>query len=350
MREFLIPISTFYAIALKIRHKMFDWGILRTRSISIPSICVGNLELGGTGKTPLTEYVTKLLMDDRKVAIVSGGYKRKSKEIVIANSGTSLDELGDEPMQYHCKFGDRISVAVGKDRANVIERLLKKNSPDVIILDDAFQHRKISAGLNILTTNYLDPFFSNHLIPAGTLRDLKCRAKAADIIIINKTPDEASEEEKDKIRENLRQYGQQNIYFASLAYGKPIACNAKAENTDLQLNSKITALCGIAQPEYFITHLGENYDIAQKLIFSDHHDFNENDIEKMKKASKEGKIIVTTEKDAMRLTNNHYFSTLKEIPVYYIPIEVRFSDEEASQLRKEIFDYVADDKRSGSVS
>lgn len=329
---------------------MFDSGLLHSQKINISSICVGNLELGGTGKTPLTEYVTKLLMDNRKVAIVSGGYKRKSKEIVIANSGTSLDELGDEPMQYHRKFGDKISVAVGKDRAKVIEKLLKTTSTDVIILDDAFQHRKISAGLNILTTNYLKPFFNNHLVPAGTLRDLKSRAKAADIIIISKTPDEATKEEKDKIRENLRPYGQQSVYFASLAYGKPIACNEAAQKIDLQQNSKITALCGIAQPEYFITHLGENYDIAQKLIFSDHHDFNENDIEKMKKASKEGKIIVTTEKDAMRLTNNHYFSTLKEIPVYYIPIEVRFSDEEASQLRKEIFDYVADDKRSGSVS
>ena len=176
MKELLLPISFLYAIALKIRHKLFDWGMLRSRKWDIPTICIGNLELGGTGKTPLTEYLIKTLMTDYKVAIVSGGYKRKSKEIVIANEQTSLDELGDEPMQYHQKFGNKVSLAVGKDRNLVIERLLKETSTDVIILDDAFQHRKISAGFNILTTNYLNPFTNNFLIPAGTLRDLRSRA------------------------------------------------------------------------------------------------------------------------------------------------------------------------------
>jgi len=348
--DLLIPISSLYAIALKIRHGMFDSGVLHTQKISIPSICVGNLELGGTGKTPLTEYLVGMLSDERNVAIVSGGYKRKSKEIVIADENTKLEELGDEPMQYHRKFGNKIKVAVGKDRSKVIEKLLKEAPIDVIILDDAFQHRKISAGLNILTTNYSNPFFDNNLIPAGTLRDLKSRAKAADIIIVNKTPENASDEEKDKIRERLQQYGQQNVYFASLNYGKPTACNAVAKDYDLKQHDKITALCGIAQPDYFVQHLEKEYDVTQKLIFGDHHEFSESDIEKIKKASDAGKIIFTTEKDAMRLTNNHYFSALKEIPVYYIPIEVKFSNDKALRFRKEIFDHVAEDKRSDSFS
>lgn len=350
IRLLLLPISLLYAAVLRIRHALYDCGILRTTKIGIPSICIGNLELGGTGKTPLTEYIAKLLMDKRNVAIVSGGYKRKSKETIIADSDTKLDELGDEAMQYHSKFDEKIRVAVGKNRAMVIERLRnQKPTPETVIFDDAFQHRKIMAGLNILTTNYSNPFYDNHLIPAGTLRDIKSRARSADIIIISKTPECASDKEKNLIREKMSRYGNQNVYFASLAYGQPVACNIAARNTAFDTNAKITCLCGIAQPDYFIEHLKTKYQVAEKLVFSDHHAFDENDINKIKSKAGSGKIIVTTEKDAMRLTNNPYFSELKDTPVYYIPIEVRFNVDEASRLEKEIMTYVTKNQQSGSI-
>lgn len=344
MKELLLPISFLYAIALKIRHKLFDWGMLRSRKWDIPTICIGNLELGGTGKTPLTEYLVKTLMTDYKVAIVSGGYKRKSKEIVIANEQTSLDELGDEPMQYHRKFGNKVSLAVGKDRNLVIERLLKETSTDVIILDDAFQHRKISAGFNILTTNYLNPFTNNFLIPVGTLRDLRSRAKAADIIIVNKTPADATNEQKNILRQKLAQNDNQKVFFASIKYGEPMACNEAAKTISVSINSNVVALCGIAQPDYFINYLETNFNVTDKLIFRDHHDFSKDDIDSIKKVCGKDKIIITTEKDAVRLTNNPYFSTLKETPIYFIPIEVGFDENETSQLKKEITSYVTKDK------
>lgn len=344
MKELLLPISFLYAIALKIRHKLFDWGMLRSRKWDIPTICIGNLELGGTGKTPLTEYLVKMLMTDYKVAIVSGGYKRKSKEIVIANEQTSLDELGDEPMQYHQKFGNKVSLAVGKDRNLVIERLLKETSTDVIILDDAFQHRKISAGFNILTTNYLNPFTNNFLIPAGTLRDLRSRAKAADIIIVSKTPADATSEQKNNLRKKLAQNDNQKVFFASIKYGEPMACNEVAEKTLLDKDSEVVALCGIAQPDYFVNYLETKLNVTDKLIFRDHHDFSKDDIDSIKKVCGKDKIIITTEKDAVRLTNNPYFSTLKETPIYFIPIEVGFDENETSQIKKEITSYVTKDK------
>ena len=339
MKTLLLPISFLYAIALKIRHKMFDYGIIRSKKFSIPTICIGNLELGGTGKTPLTEYVTRLLMATDDVAIVSGGYKRKSKGIVIANTNSTLDELGDEPMQYHHKFGDKINVAVGKDRCQVIGRLIAEKRVSAIILDDALQHRKILSGLNILTTNFLNPFFNNHLLPAGTLRDLKSRAKAADIAVVNKTPDDATDEQKNHIRREMARYGIQKVFFASMAYGKPTPCNEIATHSFPDKDSDIVALCGIAQPDYFMQHIENEFDAVKKIIFDDHHDFSKNDVETIKKACDDKKIIVTTEKDAMRLTNNHYFSALKNVPIYYIPIEVEF-DDEASQFNKEIMDYV----------
>ena len=348
-RLLLLPISLLYATVLKIRHALYDYGILHTTEIDIPSICIGNLELGGTGKTPLTEYIAKLLMGKRSVAIVSGGYKRKSKKTIIADKDTTLDELGDEAMQYHRKFGEQIRVAVGKNRAMVIERLKnQKPLPETIIFDDALQHRKIKAGLNILTTNYSNPFYDNHLIPAGTLRDIKNRACSADIIIVSKTPESATDKEKNLIRQKLSQYGNQSVYFASLAYGQPVACNITAQGTTLDTNAKITCLCGIAQPDYFIKHLETKYQVVEKIIFSDHHAFDENDIKRIKSKADSGKIIVTTEKDAMRLTNNPYFSELKDMLVYYIPIEVRFNADEASRLDKEIMTYVTKNQQSGS--
>ena len=344
MRLSLLPISFLYAIALKTRHKMFDLGILRPMVWDTPTICIGNLELGGTGKTPLTEYLVKMLMTDYRVAIISGGYKRKSKEIVVANEHTTLDELGDEPMQYHRNFGNKVSVAVGKERCQVVEKLLRETPVDVIIFDDAFQHRKIKAGLNILTTNFLNPFTDNHLVPAGTLRDLRSRAKAADIIIVNKTPDDATDEQKKLLRQKIAQNVSQKVFFASIYYGDPEACNEAATKALASDNSDTVALCGIAQPDYFVNYLETKFKVTDKLIFRDHHDFSKDDIENIKKACGKDKIIITTEKDAVRLTNNPYFSTLKETPIYFIPIEVGFDENEASQIKKEITSYVTKDK------
>ncbi len=350
MRELLLPISSLYAAVLVIRHSMYDMGIMRSNGTDVPSICIGNLELGGTGKTPLTEYVARLLMGKMNVAIVSGGYKRKSKETVIADANATIDELGDEAMQHHCRLGNKIMIAVAKNRMAAVSKLYEQSpTPDVIIFDDAFQHRKVKAGLNIIVTNFSNPFYNNHLIPSGTLRDIKCRAKSADIFVVGKTPDDATESDKGQIRAKLAQYGNQSVYFSSLAYGQAIACNKAAQKTLLDNETDIIGVCGIAQPDYFIKHLEGNYNVSEKMAFNDHHAFTENDINRMVADSKKNKIVVTTEKDAMRLTKNPYFSKLKDTPVFYIPVGVRLNSDEAPLLSKEILNYVAENKQGNGL-
>ena len=342
MRILLLPISFLYHIVLAIRHKLYDWRILKTTQFEHAVICVGNLNLGGTGKTPHTEYLIRLLKGDFHVATLSRGYGRKNKGFKRAETTSTCEDLGDEPMQYFRKFKD-IQVAVGEDRVNGVRKLLMShNAPDVVLLDDAFQHRSIKAGLNILLTEYKHLYTEDHLIPAGTLRDIRSSSKRADIIVVSKAPKDLDEASKTNIVTRLKPHKHQRVFFSYLDYAPLQPLNEKAGTVAAEDADSVLAICGIANPTPFFEALEKHYKTVVPLPFADHHVYTKEDVEEiMKRYENLGagkKIIVTTEKDAARLTNSPYFCQFECAPLYDWPIMVRFHEEE--KFNEEILNYV----------
>src|SRR5687767_9450524 len=228
-RFILYPVSVFYGGIIWLRNLLYDKNILKSSSFNFPIICVGNLAVGGTGKTPMVEYLVRLLKDEYKVATMSRGYKRKTKGFAIANEGTTALDIGDEPMQFFKKFPD-ITVSVAEERLVSIPQLLHdKPETRVIILDDAFQHRQVKAGLNILLTEYRDLFTRDFILPAGNLRDMKSSYKRADIIIVTKCKSHLNEEEKLKLVKEIKPLEHQKIFFTKIEYGSPYHLFTKEE-------------------------------------------------------------------------------------------------------------------------
>ena len=341
MRFLLFPISMVYHIVLTIRHKLYDWRILKSQRFERPVICVGNLNLGGTGKTPHTEYLIELLKNDYHLATLSNGYGRKSKGFRLANAACTYEDLGDEPLQYFTKYPD-IQVAVDKNRAEGIAHLLWEQGVEVVLLDDAFQHRGIEAGLNILLTDYQHLYCDDFLFPAGTLRDIKLAAKRADIIVVSKSPKAMNGEEKQQVVDKLKPTERQKVYFSYLEYDKlkPLTANAGSFDTDSA--ESILLFCGIANPNPLIDKLKKQYKHLEAMTFADHHPYTGNDVKSILKQfenlSDEKKIIVTTEKDAARLTNSPYLCQFETTPLYALPISVHFHEEE--KFNEEILNYV----------
>lgn len=332
MRKILLPISFIYWIVLKIRHKLYDWNILRSRRFDFPIICVGNLRLGGTGKTPHTDYLIRLLETRYRVAVLSRGYGRKTKGFVVGDATATHETIGDEPMLYLTKHPD-IQVCVDENRVEGVERMLRQATPpQVILLDDAFQHRKIQAGLNLLLTEYHELYSEDCLLPAGNLRDIRDAARRADCIIVSKTPDDLDENAQNEIRKRLKINDNQNLYFSSIVYDDLQVLNAEAEKNPSADADGVLVFCGIANPAPLIAHLQTRHQNVELLHFADHHNFSEHDIQSILKRfeSMEGerKIIVTTEKDAMRLTKSAYLCQLESAPLFVAPIHIRFHQEE----------------------
>ena len=345
MKRLLAPLSWLYAIVLFIRHRLYDWGLLKSTSFSVPTICVGNLSLGGTGKTPHTEYLIKLLKDIANVAVLSRGYGRKSTGFVLANEVSAYEQIGDEPLQYHLKF-DNITVAVDEDRCDGVRNLMRlEKSPDVILLDDAYQHRKIKPGLNILLTEYYNIYTKDSLVPAGNLRDIKVAAKRADIIIVTKSPRVLLPYDKRDVINAINAKPYQKIFFTYIDFQKLKPINKTAEETILQDMKSVYLFCGIANPYPLEDYLKRKYNTLITNYFGDHHCFNDNDIDMILSGFDsvigKNKIIVTTEKDLMRLTNSSYINRFDNVPLFTIPIEVRFNDVKEEEIFKNlILNYV----------
>ncbi len=348
MKKLLAPISWLYAIALHIRHKLYDWGLLRSQSFSVPTICVGNLSLGGTGKTPHTEYLIRLLKDVANVAVLSRGYGRKSTGFVLAGEDTAYENIGDEPLQYHMKFND-ITVAVDEDRCDGVQRLMRlEKSPDVILLDDAYQHRKIKPGLNILLTEYYNIYKKDLLVPAGGLRDIKSAAKRADIIIVTKSPRVLLPYDKRDVVNLLDAKPYQKIFFTYIDFQQLTPINQVAKDTPPHNIKSIYLFCGIANPYPLEDYLKRKYNTLITNYFGDHHCFSDSDIDMILSGYDsvigKNKIIVTTEKDLMRLTSSSYINRFDNVPLFTIPIEVRFNDEKEEETFKNlILNYVRKD-------
>ena len=342
MRFLLLPISLLYHIVLSIRHKLYDWRILKSLRFEYPIICVGNLNLGGTGKTPHTEYLIQLLKDNFRVATLSRGYGRKTKGFQRVDSQSTYETVGDEPLLYFKKF-PFVQVAVDEDRIEGVEKLItSQNTPDVILLDDAFQHRSIKAGLNILLTEYQHLYCDDFLFPAGTLRDIRSAAMRADIIVVSKSPKELGEGEKQQIVNKLKPTEKQKVFFSSLEYAPLQPLNETAKTAPSIHADSVLAFCGIANPRPFVEELKARFQTVDFLHFADHHAYTENDIKtiltRFRNINGEKKIIVTTEKDAARLTNSPYFCQFERAPLYDLSVAVRFNEEE--KFNEEILTYV----------
>ena len=346
MKRLLLPISLLYSLVLLLRHKLYDWKILKSKSYDIPNICVGNLNLGGTGKTPHIEYLTRLLSEDYKVAVLSRGYGRDTKGYLLANESHNHHDIGDEPLQYFTKFKN-IKVAVDENRCEGIERLLQEeNPPQIILLDDAYQHRKIKPGLNILLTDYYNLYSNDHLVPAGNLRDIKKAAQRAEIIVVTKSPNVITPYYKRDVESCLRPLPHQKIFYSYIEYLDFQALSKISHEMDIRDAKTVLLLCGIANTYSLEDHIKRKYNTISKIKFNDHHSFTEKDIdmiiEKYNSLIGKNKVIITTEKDAMRLINSSFLSKFDNIPVFTIPIKIKFHKEEGTSFDDEIMNYVKD--------
>ena len=314
LRKILFPLAILYGWITQFRNFLYDKGILKSYAFDIPIIAVGNLSVGGTGKTPQIEYLIRLLSTDFKVATLSRGYKRKSKGFLLANENSTAASLGDEPYQMQLKFPN-IQVAVDADRKNGIEQLLsKENKPEIIVLDDAFQHRKIKAGLYILLTTFDELYVDDFMLPTGNLRESRSGARRADIVMVTKCPQTISESDRQWVKKKLNI--DKPTFFTSVSYDETIySINSSLNISALESVSKLL-VAGIAKPKLFYDHLKNENDVVLK--FPDHHHFSNKDIETIKKKAG-SRPIVTTEKDYVRLRD--YF---QDKQLFYLPIKTVF--------------------------
>jgi len=316
-----MPVAALWGVGLRIRHFLYDKQWLPVKNPPVPVVGVGNLNLGGAGKTPMSDYLIGLLRPHYRVAFLSRGYKRQTSGYVEAGPDSTVRDIGDEPLQLYRKWKGQVPVAVDEDRARGIERLVRRHHPDVIILDDAFQHRRIRPTWQILLTPFHRPFVGDWLFPAGTLRDLKSRAHAADLIVVTKTPAGASSGAKQKLKSSLERYGKP-VFFAGLHYGTPRNAQGKTCSLD-KLKGKILLITGIADPEPLLTELQERGVPFDHLSYPDHHAYSPKDIHRIrKKINKENyACVLTTEKDFVKL-QEHLDG------IHYLPIEVFMEEEQ----------------------
>ena len=345
-RYLLLPISWIYGAIIWLRNKLYDKKILRSSSFNFPVICVGNLATGGTGKTPMTEYLVRILKNDFKTATLSRGYKRKTVGFAIADSDTTALEIGDEPMQFHQKFPD-VAVAVGEERIVAIPQLLQhRPETEVIILDDAFQHRQVNAGLNIMLTDYSDLYTRDFILPAGNLRDVRSSCKRADIIIVTKCTPGLPVEEQHAIIAEINPAPGQTVYFTTIDYGKPYHLFTKT-NIEITPGHGILLVCGIANPRPLKEYLAKIADSYDMLRFADHHIFHSNDLtdirQHFEKITSDKKMVLTTEKDAVRLEK--FVHELGTFPIYVLPIEHRFLFNEAAKFEASVTGFVKSFKK-----
>lgn len=316
LRKVLFPFAILYGFITSIRNFLFDKGILKSYSFDVPIIAVGNLSVGGTGKTPQIEYLIRLLSPKYKVATLSRGYKRQSKGFVLADSFSNAEVLGDEPFQFYTKFKN-IQVAVDANRKNGIERLLSQSEkPEVILLDDAFQHRKVKAGFYILLTSFGDLYSDDFMLPTGNLRESRRGVKRANLVIVTKCPTALSLEEQNKIKAKLKLEPNQELYFSFIDYDGLVYSGDRVMKVSEIRNVDKLLLAGIAKPEPFFAHLRNTND--ECLVFPDHHHFTEKDILEIKNKS-QNKIIITTEKDFVRLEGG-----IPNEQLFYLPIKSSF--------------------------
>ncbi|NVO08778.1 MAG: tetraacyldisaccharide 4'-kinase [Bacteroidales bacterium] len=340
----LAPIALIYGLIIKIRNLLFDFKVLKSVSFEKPIICVGNLTVGGTGKTPHVEYLIKLL-SSYHIATLSRGYGRKTKGFGYASTKSTATEIGDEPLQIKLKYPS-IQVSVDADRVGGITRLIHENlNLDLILLDDAFQHRYVKPSLSILLIDFSRPITSDYFLPMGRLRDSIKEKKRADIIVVSKCPFDLNQEAKISLKEKLKLNSKQSIYFTTMVYGEPIPVFKEYRiSLKLEDEQEIFAFAGIANPTFFFSYLENKANLIEKYAFPDHFAFTKNKIspifDSYLKSKATNKAIVTTEKDAARLRGIPSLNEEFKKAIFYIPIEVNFLDDQETIFNNQILTYV----------
>lgn len=347
LRFLLFPFAVLYGIAVFLRNKFYDWHFIPSSRFNLPTIVVGNISMGGTGKSPHIEYLIRLLKNDFKVATLSRGYGRQTNGFILADKNSSAKEIGDEPKQFKNKF-DEIAVSVDADRVNGINTLMKLQTDlQVILLDDAFQHRAVTAGLTILLTDYSKMYCDDYILPIGNLREMRSGAKRADIIIVTKCPEYFSQKERIKLTQKLHAEKFQMVYFTYIKYGeitKLFSDKEKSKSNYFDKEFDVVLLTGIANTKPMEDYLKGNTKSIVFAKYADHHPFTENDlndvIKKFNTIASDKKIILTTEKDAMRLMTSEFEVLLKNLPIFYLPIEIKFHDNDQTLFNQQIINYV----------
>lgn len=344
----LLPFAVLYGLIVYVRNKMFDFKILKSKSFAIPVISVGNLSVGGTGKTPHIEYLINLLRKDFIISTLSRGYGRKTKGFLMVDEAATSETAGDEPLQYRKKFPE-ICVALDEKRKRGIVKILEKNpETNVVLLDDAFQHRYVKAGLSILLTDYYKPFSNDYILPSGTLRESRSGMKRADIIVVTKCPRVISPITCKSMEEDMKIQHGQHVYYSYIDYGNLIPMNPFAEKIAAEKFSTILMFAGIANPYPLEDQLKSIADTVETIRFRDHYQYQPKDMLKIKEMFEsifsKNKIIVTTEKDAMRINGTPLMNFFVNLPLFYLPIEVKFHKKDKDKFEKQIINYVRKNK------
>ncbi len=342
----LLPMSKIYGLGVGIRNLMFKWHILKEREFDVPVVVVGNLAVGGTGKTPHVEYIIDLLKFKYHIGMISRGYKRKTKGFVLATRRSTPLDIGDEPYQVYQKFCRDISVAVCEDRCAGIEELLRIDPKiNLIVLDDAFQHRYVKPTVSILLTDFNAPIFEDSLLPYGRLREPKSGVYRADMVVVTKCPEQLKAIEYRLLKTNLNLFPYQGLFFSSIEYGQlmplfPDVATPAPHLSWLTENDAIYALSGIANPKPFVRYLRHFHAKVKVKQFPDHYNFTRRDLDALLRRFKElegtRKLLITTEKDAVRLINNPYFPQELKESAYYLPVNVKFDPHNVDSFDDEL--------------
>jgi tetraacyldisaccharide 4'-kinase len=355
----LYPLSLIYGLITAFRNFLYDSGILHTKEFTVPVICVGNITVGGTGKTPHTEYLAELLKLNFKVATLSRGYKRKTSGFRIASSSSTVNDIGDEPLQIYRNHPE-IIVTVDTNRVSGVKRvLLEHPDTDVIILDDAFQHRRISPGFSILLSDFNRPIMSDHMLPYGNLRENKINMRRADIILITKSPEDLSAIQRRIIVKEIEKEDYQNLYFTSFKYKEPVPVFGESRKENQPLvpgfqNSGLVLITGIANPLLLKEYLRKSHSEIIHLDFPDHYNYSEKDLQEISAAynnlKSKSRYLITTEKDSVRFREFTNIAEPIKSAFYYIPIGISFLNEDKDEFDNLIIDYVRKNHRNHRVS
>ena len=355
-KVFLQPLSIIFGLITYIRNRLFDYDVIQSHEFEIPVISVGNINVGGTGKTPHIEYLVSILKNEFSIAVLSRGYKRDTKDFIIADTNSTVYEIGDEPRQIKQKFPD-IEVAVCEKRVKGIKNLISNfKTLEIILLDDAYQHRYVKPGISVLLIDYNHPLYKDHLLPYGSLRESHHEIRRANIIIITKSPLEIKPIEKRIMIKNVHPFPYQSLYFTAFNYSQPnpvfensgfATCFATLKNE----NYTVLLVTGIANPAPLVSFLNKQCITIIHIAYRDHHKYTIVDLKKIANkfdAIDSGKkIILTTEKDSVRLNDLPDIQLLFSRPIFYLSVDIQFLNNEKHLFDNQIIDYVKKNKRHG---
>ncbi len=346
LRILLLPLAFLYGLGVALRDVLYRFGVLRSVKFNLPVISIGNISVGGTGKSPHIEYLTRWLDQYIEVAVLSRGYGRKTEGYRPVTIIDTAEMVGDEPLQFKRKFPE-VPVSVSESRALGVPELVRRYpQTQCVLLDDAFQHLAVTPGLNILLTEYNRPFTRDWLLPAGRLREWRAGYRRADIIVVTKCPDQLDADQRQAMLTEIDPFPRQRLYFSRYTYGQPYRLSEPAQQRPLDLKTDVLMVSAIANTEYLVQYLSKEIRSLETIEFADHHYFSETDVldlqRRFETLGSTNKIILTTEKDAMRL--ELHMAALADLPIFVLPVQVAFCDNDEADFQADVKQFLLDFK------